>query len=412
MAHIHFRNLTSLRDALGLCREHLGGRRTEAERVALDRAAGRVLAARIVAAMPLPHFARSTMDGYAVRAADTFSASTSAPTMLRLAGQVRIGHAPDMMLQAGETADIPTGGMVPCGADAVVMLEHAEAMSGDMIQVFRPVAPGQHVQQVGEDIAQGAEALPAGTLLTGADVALLAALGVMDVEVHMRPRVAIVSTGDEIVPAEFTPGPAQMRDANAHGLAALCHRSGAEPVMLGIVEDEPEALGKTAEQALNDCDLLIVSGGSSAGARDMTLEALQNLCSPGVFVNGIALRPGKPTIIASCSGKLAFGLPGHPVSALVVFDRLVRPVLAWLMGAEMRENRISAHATRTVPSEAGLTEYVRVRLRHEEQQWLAEPLFGKSASISSLGTADGLLEIPAGVEGIDQGEPVDVILWS
>ncbi len=407
-----FRDLTSLDEALALCRQQLEGRRTERELVPLDGALGRVLASPARADMPLPHFPRSTMDGYAVRASNTFSASAASPVMLRLVGCVHIGQAPDFVLQAGEAAEIPTGGMLPTGADAVLMLEYAELMGEDTVQAFRPVAPGQHVQQVGEDMADGVEALGTGTLLTSAHISLLAALGRMEVEVHRRPRVALVSTGDEIVAAESEPGRAQTRDANAHGLAALCRQSGGEPVVRGIVHDEPEALYEAAEEALNDCDLFIISGGSSLGARDMTLEVLQRLCSPGVFVNGIALRPGKPTIIASCEGKLAFGLPGHPVSALVVFHRLVRPVLAWLSGTEPREARLSARITRTVPSEPGLTEYVRVRLSCEDEQWLAEPLFGKSASISCLADADGLVEIPAGTEGIDQADLVNVILWS
>ncbi len=407
-----FRDLISLDEALARCRRQLDGRRTEQELVPLVQAVGRVLAAPARAELPLPHFPRSTMDGYAVQASNTFSASAASPVLLRLGGSVHIGREPDFMLRAGEAAEIPTGGMLPAGADAVLMLEYAELMGPDTVQATRPVAPGQHVQQVGEDLPEGAQALPAGVHLTSAHIALLAALGRTEVEVHRRPRVALVSTGDELVPAEAKPGPAQTRDTNAYGLAALCRQSGGEPTVLGIVPDEPEALYQAAEAALSDCDLFIVSGGSSLGARDMTLEVLQRLCSPGVFVNGIALRPGKPTIIASCQGKLVFGLPGHPVSALVVFHRLVRPVLAWLSGGEPREVSLAARITRTVPSEPGLTEYVRVRLSCEDGRWLAEPLFGKSASLSSLAEADGLVEIPAGTEGLDAADLVNVILWS
>ncbi len=411
MTEKSFRQLTSLPRALQLCREHLAERRTDTEVVLLGEALGRVLAGGVRADLPVPHFPRATMDGYAVRASETFSASASAPVLLRLVGGVLIGRAPELMLQPGQTAEIPTGGMLPPGADAVVMLEYAERIGEDTVQVFRPVAPGQNVQQVGEDIAKGAEALLAGARLGSGHIALLAALGKTEVNVRCRPRVGIVSTGDELVPAEAEPAVAQTRDANAPGLAALCERSGAEPVLLGIVPDEPEALLQLAEEALESCDVLVISGGSSAGARDMTREVLQRLGPSGVFVNGVALRPGRPTIIADCAGVLAFGLPGHPVSALIVFHRLVRPVLAWLSGAEPREIPVTARVTRNIPSEAGLTEYVRVRLLREQGQWLAEPLFGKSASVSSLADADGLLEIAAGVEGVVQGEVVPVILW-
>ena len=411
MAEKAFRQLTSLHQTLQLCREHLAERRTGTEAVPLGESPGRVLAAGMRAQLPVPHFPRATMDGYAVRAGDTFSASASAPVLLRLVGEVLIGDVPELMLQAGQTAEIPTGGMLPPGANAVVMLEYAERIGEDSVQVFRPVAPGQNVQQVGEDIATGAEALLAGTVLGSGHIALLAALGETEVEVCCRPRVGIVSTGDELVPAEAEPAPAQTRDANAPGLAALCEHSGGEPVLLGIVPDEAEALHQLAEEALASCDVLAISGGSSAGARDMTLEVLQRLGPSGVFVNGVALRPGRPTIIAECAGVLAFGLPGHPVSALIVFHRLVRPVLGWLTGAKLREASLTARVTRNIPSESGLTEYVRVRLHREQGQWLAEPLFGKSASISSLADADGLLEIAAGVEGVVQGEVVSVIPW-
>ncbi len=411
MAEKAFRQLTSLHQTLQLCREHLAERRTGTEAVPLGEAAGRVLAAGMRAQLPVPHFPRATMDGYAVQAGDTFSASASAPVLLRLVGEVLIGDVPELMLQAGQAAEIPTGGMLPPGANAVVMLEYAERIGEDSVQVFRPVAPGQNVQQVGEDILTGAEALLAGTVLGSGHIALLAALGETEVEVCCRPRVGIVSTGDELVPAEAEPAPAQTRDANAPGLAALCEHSGGEPVLLGIAPDEAAALNQLAEEALARCDVLTISGGSSAGARDMTLEVLQRLGPPGVFVNGVALRPGRPTIIAECAGVLAFGLPGHPVSALIVFHRLVRPVLGWLTGATLRETSLTARVTRNIPSESGLTEYVRVRLHREQGQWLAEPLFGKSASISSLADADGLLEIAAGVEGVVQGEVVSVIPW-
>jgi len=407
-----FRELTPLSDALDLCREQLGTRRTESEGMPLSGAVGRVLAATVWADGPLPHFPRSTMDGYAVRAADTFSASPSAPAILQLVGSILIGQVPDFVLQAGQVAEIPTGGMLPAGADAVLMLEYAEQISDATVQAARPVAPGQNVQKMGEDMPAGAEALPAGTRLTSADIALLAALGQTDVEVCRRPRVGIVSTGDEIVPIASQPAPAQTRDANAYGLAALCGQSGGEPLLLGIVPDEAEALRRVAAEALDHCDVLAISGGSSAGARDITLEALQQLGAPGVFVDGIALRPGKPTIIASCQGKLAFGLPGHPVSALIVFHRLVRPVLSWLTGSEPRDLSLTARTTRNIPSRPGYTEYVRIRLYQENNDWLAEPLFGKSASVASLAGADGMIEIPAGMEGIVTGDQVDVILWS
>jgi molybdopterin molybdotransferase len=377
----------------------------------LEQAVGRVLGTSTTAAAPLPHFRRSTMDGYAVRAADTFGASLSAPALLKLVGAVRIGRPPEVRPQPGQAVDMPTGGMMPDEADAVVMLEYAERVGEDMLQVFRPVAPGQHVQQVGEDLAAGDLAVPEGSRLSSAQVALLAALGHMGVSVRRRPRVAIISTGDEIVPSAAEPGPAQTRDCNAYGLAALCQQSGAEPVLLGIVPDELQALTDLARAALQDCQVLLISGGSSLGARDLTLAALEQLGPPGVFANGLSLRPGKPTIIAQCGPRLVFGLPGHPSSALVVAHRLVRPVLHWLTGGQPRDQLRAARLSRNVASEPGFEQYLRVRTTLADGEWVAEPLFGKSASIASLAAADGLVRIAAGDEGLVAGSLVQVILW-
>jgi len=406
-----FRKLISLKEAQRLCRQRLGNQRVDTELLPLQEAVGQGLAAAISARAPLPHFARSIRDGYAVRASDTFSASPTNPIVLQLTDAVHIGQAPDFIVESGQAAQIPTGGMLPEGADAVVMVEYADPMSADQVQIFRPAAPGQYVQQVGEDMPQGEQALAPGSVLGPAEIALLSALGETDVEVYHRPRVGIVSTGDEIVTPQVEPAPGQTRDANAYGLAAACHSNGSEPIMLGIVRDDVDGLLSTARAALGDCDLLLISGGSSAGTRDITRQVLAELTTDEVFIDGIALRPGKPTIVASHHDKLIFGLPGHPVSALIVFHQLVRPVIGWLTGTEVHDATQIARVSRNIPSEAGLTEYVRVKLRRDGDELWAEPIFGKSASLSTLAQTDGFIEIGTGIEGLTEGEQVPVILW-
>jgi len=406
-----FRKLVSLKEARRLCRERLGNHRMDTERVPLLEAVGRVLATAISTRAPLPHFPRSIRDGYAVRASDTFSASPASPVVLELIGTVHIGEAPDFTVESGQTAQIPTGGMLPDGADAMVMVEYADPMGAAGVQIFRAAAPGQYIQQVGEDIAEGKQALAPGSVLGPAEIALLSALGETEMEVYCRPRVGIFSTGDEIVAPQVEPAPGQTRDTNAYGLAAACRDNGSEPLMLGIVRDDADELLSATRAALEDCDVLLISGGSSAGTRDITRQVLTELTADEVFVDGIALRPGKPTIVAVQDDKLIFGLPGHPVSALIVFHRLVRPVIAWLSGTEVHDATQIAQVTRNIPSEAGLTEYVRVKLRRDNDELWAEPIFGKSASLSTLAQTDGFIEIATGTEGLIEGEHTLVILW-
>jgi molybdopterin molybdotransferase len=307
-------------------------RRLAAETVTTSQALGRITADDIVALESLPAFARSTMDGYAVRASDTFGASESLPAYLEVAGEVPMGQAPDITLATGEAALAYTGGMLANGADAVVMVENTQQIDATSIEVFRPVAPGENVVQIGEDVQCGEPILSAGSLIRPQDIGGLLALGVTQVSVCRCPVVAIVSTGDEIVAPEVMPGPGQIRDINTYTIAALVRQAGGVPVSLGVVRDDYEAQRRAAVHGLSQADMLIFSAGSSVSSRDMTVQVLDSLGSPGVLVHGIAHRPGKPTIIALLDGTPAFGLPGNPVSAMIVFRLLVRPTLYALAG--------------------------------------------------------------------------------
>ncbi len=383
------------------------------ERLATRDALDRVLAEPIVAPETLPAFPRSTMDGFAVRAADTFGASEALPAYLTIVGEVLMGRAAEVRLGPGEAARIATGGMLPPGADAVVMVEQTQEVDPTTIEVLRPVAPGEHVLQVGEDVAQGERLLEAGHTLRPQDIGGLLALGIVEVPVAARLRVAIVSGGDEVVPPERTPGPGQIRDINSYTLASLVRRLGHEPILLGIAPDVFEELDRLARRAMELGDVVILSAGSSVSTRDMTAQVIQGLGEPGVLVHGVSLKPGKPTILALCNGRPVFGLPGNPVSCMVTFDLFVAPTLAQLSGTRSGPPRrsVTARLARNVASVPGREDYLQVRLERRDGELWADPVFGKSGLIYTLVRADGMLHVGLDVGGISAGELVEVVLF-
>jgi molybdopterin molybdotransferase len=386
------------------------GRRTGAETVPLASALHRVPVAPVTAAHALPGFARSTVDGYAVRAADTYGVSDGLPGYLDIAGAVRMGAAPDVTVSPGTAVSMPTGGMLPRGADAVVMVEYtAEAMPGT-IEVVRPVAPGEGVVRADEDAAPGADLVPAGRPLRAQDLAMLAAAGVTSVAAHARPRVTIFSTGDEVVPhdtAALLPG--QVRDATAVALAALVTESGGQPVQGGIVADDPALLEAALRAALASSDLIVISAGSSVGARDETAAVVGRLGPPGIWCHGLAIRPGKPTLLAECGGIPVIGLPGNPRSALVIFRLIGMPLVRLVGGCATApaEPAVRARLDRDLASAAGRLDVVQVRV----SDGFAIPVFGMSALLSVLVAADGYVIVPEEATGLDAGTEVDVTLY-
>ncbi|GLY38046.1 molybdopterin molybdenumtransferase MoeA [Amycolatopsis sp. NBRC 101858] len=382
--------------------------RTPIEDVPLDAALHRVPAGEVVAPVALPGFSRSTVDGYAVRAADTYGASEGLPSYLDLLGAVTMGAAPTVAVRAGGCVAMPTGGVLPDGADAVVMVEYtAETMPGT-VEITRPVAPGGGMVRADEDVVAGAALVPAGRPLRAPDLGLLAAAGVTTVAVHARPRVAIISTGDEVVPpdtAELRAG--QVRDATASALAGLVADAGGEPVLAGIVSDEPGALKNRLTEVLPDADLVVVSAGSSVGARDETAGAVAAIGE--VWCHGLAIKPGKPTLLADCGGIPLVGLPGNPLSALVVFGQLGVPLLWRLAGCESPPPPPTTRArlSRNLASATGRLDIVQVTVR----DGVAEPLFGPSALLSVLVRADGYVVIPEPATGLDAGADVEVVLY-
>ncbi|MPZ62219.1 MAG: molybdopterin molybdenumtransferase MoeA [Propionibacteriales bacterium] len=385
-------------------------RRVGTEAVHRHEALGRVPASAVLSGSALPGFARSTVDGYAVRAADTYGASDGLPAYLDLLGAVRMGVAPEFDVRPGGCVQIPTGAAIPEHADAVVMVEHTQATMPDVIEVTRPVAVGEGIVRADEDVAAGGELAPVGRPLRAQDLGLLAAAGIEEVEVRRRPRVAIISTGDEVVPASSRAlGHGQVRDATASALAALVTEAGGEPSLRGIVPDELGLLTKTLESAVHDCDVVVVSAGSSVGARDETAAAVESLGESGVFCHGLAIKPGKPTLLAECGEVPVIGLPGNPLSALVVFRTVGLPVLRLVGGITAAPAEPSTIATlaRAVSSAAGRLDVVQVQVR----DGAAVPLFGFSALLSLLTSADGYIVIPEAATGLDAGTPVTVTLY-
>ncbi len=387
--------------------------RLPAETISLDASLNRILAEDAVASEDLPERARSTVDGFAVRAGDTFGASDSIPALLELAGAVEMGTIPDLAVRTGQAAQIPTGGFLPPGTDAVVMVEYTNPAGGNSIEITRPVTVHANVLEKGEDVRSGDPIIPAGRVLRPQELGLLAALGITEIRTGRRPQVAVISTGDEVVPIEQKPRPGQIRDANLHSVSALVRTLGGEPAAFEIVSDDAGRLRRALEEGLSRSDVVVLSGGSSVGTRDLMVDVVEGLPGAEVLVHGVAVRPGKPTLLARHNGKAIFGLPGHPVSALIVAQVFLAPFLRYLQGGALKKGPLGlstkAILATSIHSTIGLEEFVRIRLEVEADGLVAHPVFGKSGMLSSLVKADGLMVVPMQAEGIARGAVVDVI---
>jgi molybdopterin molybdotransferase len=387
------------------------------ERVPLSRAGGRVLAVALRAPEDLPAQRRSVMDGYAVRAADVQAASELETISLHLVGTVPMGDVFRGAVAAGETVAISTGGFVPDGADAVVMLEHTSSTGesegvGRAVEIARAVAPGANIIQPGEDLRRGDAVLSAGRRLRAQDVAALATFGVADVLVFRRPRVAVLSTGNELCEPTSSPRPGQVRDANQYALGAQVEAAGCVVTYAGIVRDDASALREAVARALAEHDALILSGGSSVGTKDVAAEALLGLPAPGVLFHGIDIRPGKPTLFARAGARPVVGMPGFPTSSLIVFEAFIRPLL-WRLGGELGRDPWPAHRrarlAKPQPSVVGREDFLRVRLVERDGDVWAEPLPGGSSALSNVVFADGLVRVEAARAGLAAGDLVDVL---
>jgi molybdopterin molybdotransferase len=386
------------------------GHRTGIEDVGLEAAWGRIPGGDVTAREALPGFDRSSVDGYAVRARDTFGASEAIPAYLRVVGSVRMGAAADDRVGSETAVAVPTGGMLPAGADAVVMIEHTQEATPDTVEVVRPVAPGENVVRSDEDVAVGATIVSGGRPLRAQDLAILAASGVVEVPVHKAPRVTVLATGDEVVaPQTQTLALGTVRDALSGSIGALVREAGGVPAPPTIVPDDRHALERALADAVASSDLVVICAGSSVGGRDETAGAVAALANSETWCHGLAIKPGKPTLLARAGAIPIIGLPGNPRSALVIFRLIGMPLLRRVGGwaVEPRGGTVRARLSRDLPSAAGRLDVVQVRLRRE----LAEPIFGPSALLSVLTAADGYLIIPEDANGLSAGVTVDVILY-
>jgi molybdopterin molybdotransferase len=386
------------------------------EKIRSVRARARVLAEDLYSGVDLPHFHRAAMDGYAVKAKETFGASQSLPAYLKLAGVVEMGKEATQPLAAGEAIRISTGGMMPPGSDAVVMVEYTDETDAGLVEIHRSVSPWQNVIQIGDDIKKGELVFQHGRRLRAHDLGALTGVGISAVTVYLRPRIGLISTGDEIVDADTDPMPGQVRNINQHSLAGLIENCGGELRDWGVIRDDKDQLIRAIGEALQWSDLVLLSGGSSMGAKDIALEAILSFPDSEFVFHGISVSPGKPTIFAKACGKPIVGLPGYPVSALVIFDLFAAPLIRKLGGedeATVTEFAKTLRATlkTNIASQVGREDYVRVILERESERWLATPLPSKSGAIFTLVKADGMVRIDLNQDGLEQGEEVEVILF-
>ncbi len=379
----------------------------------LEECLGRILAEDILSGEDIPALDRSCMDGYALRAADTFGASEGNPAYVELVRSAAIDEVVSRPLRSGECMGIATGGSLPPGADAVLMVEHTQMLGDSTVEIRKTVTPGENVMLRGEDVGQGQVALPAGRRLRPQDVGLMAAIGRLSANVYRRPRCGIISTGDELVPVEGTPRPGQIRDVNSHTLACMARQSGALASSLGLVPDRREALESALVRSLAENDVVFISGGSSIGTRDLTIEVLESLADSEILAHGVSISPGKPTILARVGGKPVLGLPGQVTSAQIVMLVFGQPLLEHLGGDVgafdparriMRPARLGANLS----SKPGREDYVRVRLEEQNGELVAMPRLGKSGLLRTMLDADGLVCLPASLEGMRAGQDVDV----
>jgi putative molybdopterin biosynthesis protein len=406
-----FRRLATLEEALQALATHVPFKPLGVEETPLEAAAGRVLAEDVVAEVDVPGFDRAVMDGYAVRAEDTYGAGEQSPAVLEVVGSIPAGANPEIIIGPHQAAEISTGSPLPRGADAVVMVEYTRRV-GSKLEVYRPVAPAENVMPTGADIMAGDVVLRQGQLLTPREVGMAAAIGCKSLRVFRRPQVAILSTGDELVSPglELTYG--KIYDVNSYSLAAAVHELGGEPHLLGVLPDDEATIEQVLEDALKRYDLVLTSGSTSAGAGDILYRLIDRLGSPGILVHGVALKPGKPTILAAIDGKAVIGLPGYPTSALIIFNTLVAPLLRALAGFPVEEKRTSLKVVMAERyfSAKGRKELLPVHLIEVEGKVLAYPVRSGSGAITTLGFADGYIEIPENQEFVDEGDHVEAYL--
>lgn len=408
---MEFFNVVSIKEAGHKILDNFKGYEFGLEEVSILEATDRILAEDIVSDINVPEFNRSTVDGYAIQSKDSHGASESVPSLLNIIGEVKIGEVPHKAIRSGEAMYIPTGAMVPEGADGVVMIEHTEKLDDHSLMVYKPISFNENIIQKGDDIKKGEVALKKGRRINPEVVGVLAALGISKVKVYKKPRFYIISTGDEIIDIDEKLELGKIRDINSYALYSLITKLGGSVVGKSIVKDNYDLLKDEVEKAIALSHIVLISGGSSVGTRDYTAKVINSLGGKGVFVHGISIKPGKPTIVGEGGGKLIFGLPGHPVSSIIVFKAVVEPFVKHKMGIVEYKPKVKAIMDFNFHSHPGQETYQMVKLRKEEDGEIhASPNFGKSGMISLLSNSDGYIIIKPHEEGVYKGEEREVYL--
>lgn len=381
------------------------------EEIEISKALGRVAFEDIYSQLDIPDFNRSTVDGYAVVSKDTFGASESLPAFLNVIGKVEMGESTKLKVASGSCIYVPTGGMIPEGADGMLMIEYIELFDERMLAAHNAVAPGDNIIFIGDDVGQGEKVLSKGRTIKSQDIGVLCAAGISLVKVSKRPRVAVVSTGDEIVDPFGQVKPGQVRDINTYTLSAMVQELGGEVTRSIVVKDDYDLIRSTVDEASKDNDIVVISGGSSVGVKDNTEKVIDSFGEPGVFVHGVAVKPGKPTILGRVRNAAVFGLPGHPVSAVVIFKIFVEELIYSLLGKTKEDLYINAICSSNLHSSPGKETFQMVELEEVETGFAAKPIHAKSSAISQLSKAQGVIRIPVNKEGINKGETVKVELF-
>jgi molybdopterin molybdotransferase len=408
--------LITVEKAMELLLKHTPFKKPPETNLPIENSYGLIISRDIISPEDLPPFKRSTVDGFAVNSADTFGATESFPSYLIVRAEILMGEAPIFELKKGEVAKIATGGMLPRGADSVVMLEHTQKVDERMIEVIKPVAPFENVIQAGEDSKKNDCILKGGRRLRPQDIGALAGLGITDIWVYEKPGVSIISTGDEIVPADKPPKIGQVRDINSYTLSGLILNAGGIPLKRGIFSDEYGIIRDIVVQSLRDSNMVLITGGSSVGTKDITAKVINDIGKPGVLFHGVSLKPGKPMIGGIVNNIPVFGLPGHPVAVNVCFELFIKPTLENLSGLqEDRFNKekktVKARIAKNISSSPGREEHIGVSLEERDGELWAIPILGKSGLITTLTKADGTAVIPLRKLGLQEGEIVEVKLF-
>lgn len=408
--------LISVEKALNLLFQYAPFKKPETKKVSIEKAYNLVISKDIVSPENLPSFNRSTVDGFAVNAKDTFGATESMPAYLNIVAEILMGEEPNFTLKKGEVAKISTGGMLPSGADSVVMFEHTQYIDENTLEILKPVSPGENVIQIGEDAKSGEVILKAGHRLRPQDIGALVGIGLSEIEVYEKPIISIISTGDEIVPVGIPIKPGQVRDINTYTLSCLIEESGGKPLKKGILKDNYEIIYQVLKESIEESSMVLISGGSSVGTKDITEKVINDIGKPGVLFHGVALKPGKPTIGGIINNVPVLGLPGHPGAVVICFDVFVKPLVLEISGTckenYLKRNKIiKVKISRNISSSPGREEHIAVKLEEINGELYAVPLLAKSGIISTLTLADGTVVIPLTKTGVLKDEIVDVKLF-